>query len=222
MANGIVDSNLMKTVFLIKSKNGIGTAFTIYKDNQEYIVTAKHITKNSDDIYIFCNNTWINLGKNIRESLIADIAVIKAPIRLVNDITPLELNNDGIIYSQDVYFLGFPYGMFNDAGDILGGRPLAFIKKGILSAIHSKREGMGTIFFIDGHNNKGFSGGPVVFKNIDNNKWSICSVISGYYSPNESILDMNNNKTDFIYKENSGIIISYGVNHINELIEKWN
>ena len=61
--------------------------------------------------------------------------------------------------SQDVYFLGFPYDLTNDGGTINRNFPIPLIKKGILSAI---QVGEVKTLLLDGHNNPGFSGGPVV------------------------------------------------------------
>ena len=100
-------------------------------------------------------------GKKVQVNLIGharsnvDISVLTANIQLSAPL-PLELANS-IILGQDVYFLGFPYSIGSDTGinrDYL----IPFVKKGILSAMDSKSH----IFYLDGHNNPGFSGGPVV------------------------------------------------------------
>ena len=64
------------------------------------------------------------------------------------------------MYGQDVYFLGFPYGLHGDMSALSNDLPFPFVKKGIISLFHN--DGVNRIY-LDGHNNPGFSGGPVVF-----------------------------------------------------------
>ena len=62
---------------------------------------------------------------------------------------PLFPGHKGLVWGHDVFPLGYPYGGT--------GGPAAFIKKAIVSAEN------GTEIFLDGHNNKGFSDGPIVY-----------------------------------------------------------
>jgi hypothetical protein len=73
-------------------------------------------------------------------------------------------------------------------------------------------------FFLDGHNNPGFSGGPVVFKEPNKNEFKVASVISGYRYTNEPIF-AGEEKVPLAYRYNTGIIISYGIKHGVDLIE---
>ena len=87
----------------------------------------------------------------------ADIAVFS----LTGDLTPdLDLTPtiDGIVWGQDAYFLGFPFGIGFD----LGGGSLPFVKKAIVSGLYKSINGV-SLVLLDGINNPGFSGGPVVF-----------------------------------------------------------
>lgn len=212
----MVISNILDKIFFVKCGNGTATGFTIYLNSEEYLVTAKHAVECKQPVQIFYDQKWIEVGHDIIESPVADIAVIHTEKRLREKPLELEYLSDGIIYSQDVYFLGFPYGFYNSASDsYLGNFPTPFVKKGILSAIWPGRT---TQLFVDGHNNKGFSGGPVVFKDIATKKWKIASVISGYHAPLENIVDQNMNETGLKYQENSGLLISHAIEHALDLI----
>ncbi len=59
--------------------------------------------------------------------------------------------------SQDAFFLGYPFGMGTYIHEV---QAWAFVKKGIISSF-GKLGGVRRIF-LDGMNNPGFSGGPVV------------------------------------------------------------
>ena len=67
-----------------------------------------------------------------------------------------------MIYGQEVFFAGFPFGenLFTTSTQTVNGLfPMPFVKKGIISA--EATENGATILYLDGHNNPGFSGGPI-------------------------------------------------------------
>lgn len=115
-------------------------------------------------------------------------------------ITPkheVQLGMGGLIVSQDAYFLGFPYGLSTGSGEINNKYPFPFVKKCIVSAVNNQT------IFLDGHNNRGFSGGPLV--TVDNkNVVTIIGVVSGYLGDGQ-------NKT-----ENSGIFYAKSISLITE------
>lgn len=95
---------------------------------------------------------------------------------------------------QDVYFVGFPYKMWSDAGDLMGGRPLPFAKKGTASSI-----GFGDpqVLYIDAINNEGFSGGPLFF--YPSGKLSevrIAGVVSKFRIESEHVVDEKGERTE--------------------------
>jgi len=80
------------------------------------------------------------------------------------------------------------------------------------------QDNSGQHFFLDGHNNPGFSGGPIVFKEPNKNDFKAASVISGYRYTNELIF-AGEIQVPFAYRYNTGIIISCGIKHAVDLIE---
>ncbi|HZD60078.1 MAG TPA: hypothetical protein VE439_06450, partial [Anaerolineae bacterium] len=134
----------------------------------------------------------------------------------------LEPTSDGIVYGQDVFFLGFPYGMRVELGNLNRGFPLPFVKKAILSCIHTTENGV-QIYYLDGHNNPGFSGGPVVFKEANRQNFKVASVISGYRQEEEPIYqagqEIHFQEIPLVYRYNTGIIYSYGIKHAVDLIK---
>ena len=112
-------------------------------------------------IAVFHDNQWKNVTVDvvgIGEADV-DVAVLSCPTQLAPT-HPLEASFAGLTYGQTVYFLGFPFGWDSGAENINRDFPMPFVKTGIISALIF---GNPTHFFIDGHGNKGFSGGPVVF-----------------------------------------------------------
>ena len=84
-----------------------------------------------------------------------------------------------MIYGQDAYFLGFPYGLKSEYEDFNNNFPVPFVKKAIVSSLDTDKDCNRQIIFLDGHNNPGFSGGPVVFTELRKNVYKVVSVISG-------------------------------------------
>ena len=97
--------------------------------------------------------------------------------------------------------------------------PLPLVKKGIVSMFD------GNIILLDGHNNPGFSGGPVVFHpNSHSNDLSVAGVIAGYRFDREPVYknqeQEQKGKPLGYYKANTGIIVTYEIRHALELIRQ--
>ena len=69
-----------------------------------------------------------------------------------------------------------------------------------------------TVIFLDGHNNKGFSGGPVLFKEQEHGELKVAAVVSGYRFSNEPVYQ-GDQELPVTYRYKTGIIISYGIKH---------
>lgn len=217
----MITTNVYHRVFQVKIGESTGTCFTVDIEGKQYIITARHVIDGwnpGEDIQIFHEKKW----KSIDLSLVGrcegeiDIAVLSAPIQLSPKFD-LPASAGGIIWGQDVYFLGFPYGWYGDIGEMNRHFPMPFVKKAILSCTFMQDDGV-QHFFLDGHNNPGFSGGPVVFKKPNKNEFKVASVISGYRYTNEPIF-AGEEKVPLAYRYNTGVIISYGIKHAVDLIE---
>lgn len=227
----MITTNVIQRVFLISFQNLTASSFTVEKNNKQYLATVRHLFKGDSDkppysfnvnngdavnISIFHDNQWKNIKCTVyfHEHIDIDIAVLEIPF----DISPrytLVPNSHGALLGQAVYFLGFPFEMFGDASNLNRSFPFPFVKQAILSA-YTKGNNEEVIFFFDGHNNPGFSGGPVVFKENNKADFKICAVIRGYI-PQEGKIKTNQGVAN--YTENSGIIIGYNIKHLNEIIE---
>lgn len=177
----MITNNVIQRTFHIQVGNSTGTCFTIDVDTKQYLITAKHIVRDCTGIFllkILHEQQW----KEIQVSLVGhcpndiDISILSAQFQL-SPTFPLEPTSQGLVYGQDVYFLGFPYGMGEEVGNINRNFPLPFVKKAIVSCLQTKENG-GKIVYLDGHNNPGFSGGPVVFRETNTIDYKVMSVIS--------------------------------------------
>ena len=213
----MIPAEVIYRVFRLKVGQKSGTGFAIEEDGKEYLVTARHLAAPLDagcQLELFKNGAWSPLeistvGHGAGDK---DISVL-APSKRLTPVRPLPLqaSSEGLVYGQDAYFLGFPYGI---SDLVLGetGCPLPLVKRATVSSLFGKP------FLLDGHNNIGFSGGPVVFRPANQRRFQVAAVVSGYRGQSEHIVDENGEKTQFRYISNTGLIYAYDVNEAIALI----
>jgi S1-C subfamily serine protease len=212
----MITSNFIHRTFRIKCGNSVGTGFTIDIDNKQYLITAKHVVQSFESpagLEVFGNEVWLPIpAKLVAHHPEADISVIAPSQPLSPPNLPITASSNGIAYGQDVYFLGFPYGVLSQVIFGESGHPLPLVKKAVLSSF------AGNVYLLDGHNNPGFSGAPVIFNQMGGPPTHVGAVISGYrFSPEPVFL--NESATTFTFRENTGIIISYKIELALELIK---
>ena len=177
-----VTSNVFERVLNIRVNaatplEATATAFTIDVDGREYIITAKHVVaglQDRDRIDVFMNNGWSSLSVDIlRCDDPVDIAGLVPPHQMTVDF-PLPFEKVDFRFGQEAYFLGFPYGIRSPGGGVNGPYPFAMIKRGTISGqIIQDRDKKATLLLLDGYNNPGFSGGPIVYRDLDQGEYVI-------------------------------------------------
>ena len=218
----MINKDIIQSVYRIRYKTELGTCFQSSISEKQYLVTAKHIfsdKNHSDSIYfeIFHDNIWNSFKGKLLTHVNGniDIAVIELNVATFYRTTNIEIaKSEETFASQDCFFLGFPYNLYSDVSKNNDSFPVPFIKKAIFS-LFTGNESSEKIYYLDGHNNPGFSGGPVVSNIISENKFKICSIISAYLVQSNKL-----EKTTLIYGENSGIIVSYSALYITEIINR--
>jgi len=226
---------------MVESQYGRGSIFSVDVDEREYWITARHVLTGVESGPPYGSITDKPLGLRIlnadasssrlqwfpvsftvidAENENVDIAVLAAPTPLLdNPLRSLTADSTGAVFGGDCEFLGFAYGGGWRA-PIQGGRMLwlPFVKHCTISA-HATDEGM---WVLDGINNKGFSGGPVVFGTGQEQK--IMGVISGYrLEPAEVIYSTPASAPlppKATVEVNSGFIIAYDIGHAIKAILK--
>jgi len=200
----MITTNIIQRVLFVRYQNNVGTGFTIEKNNKQYLISAKHVFPNltkSDEILIFNDGDWrkLNVTPIFCKDNSVDIICFDLNGKVITPMHEIELGMDSIAFGQDAYFLGFPYGLSTDSGDINNKYPFPFVKKCIVSSINKK------MIYLDGHNNRGFSGGPVVVTG-KNNSIKVVGVVSGFLG-------------DAVNKsENSGIFYANSISLITDSI----
>lgn len=214
----MISANFIHRVFRLRYGDSVGTAFTLDVDGREYLVTARHVVSkmpNGEDVTValFGNRQWVPLSARLvgHSAGDIDISVLALPDRLTPPNLPIEVNAAGVFYGQEVFFLGFPYDFLGDFAFTERGYPLAFVKRATLSCM--ARE----LYYLDGHNNPGFSGGPVVYGEPPSWPTRVAGVISGYMSAPEPIFE-GDASTGLTYRYNTGIVVAYKIDHALALI----
>ncbi len=213
----IVTMNILQRVFHISYGNGTGTCFAIDVDGKQYLVTARHIVPSigdSDVVQIFHDGKWKVLSVRLvgHAPGEVDITVLAPAIQISSH--PVVINQ-GLYYSQDVFFLGFPYGFTHGHEGVLDNYPIPFIKKATVSSMGDRKND--DAIYLDGHNNPGFSGGPVVHVDTKTGDMVIAGVISGYVETQEPVYDAQSQAV-LNYGYNTGIIRAYLVGYAIKLI----
>jgi len=218
----MITSNIIHRVLYIRHDSSSATAFLLDVDERQYIVTARHAVETITDtgiIEIFSKGIWepnpVRLVGHAASD--RDISVLALQRQLVPKDLTLDATSKGVIYGQDAFFLGFPYGILGKFMFGEHGHPLPLVKKATVSLFKTSE-----VFLLDGHNNPGFSGGPVVFKDHGTNEFKVFAVISGYQSVEESVLAGGQqvyavDKHALVVPSNTGIIVAWAIDFAVDL-----
>jgi len=243
-------TNVYDRVLMVRIGTTYGTAFALDVDGRQYIITAKHVVAGlgvEGTLLIDKSDTWVPVPvKVFRCDDPVDIAVLVPPTQLTVTY-PLEATMRGVRYGQDMYFAGFPYGLHTNAPALNGGYPVAFVKKAVMSGEIS--EGGASEILLEGYNNPGFSGGPLVYRDLDRTAsvYKVAGVIKGFRAdiapifkqeeirPDQVTQDdiakerivrshdgrtLRLNETGEVVKLNTDILVAYNISYALALIRK--
>ena len=185
MVRGPVTSNILFRVFPIRVGGTHGTAFTLEIENRQYIVTAKHVFEGElpETVEIGLDD-WTSVPVAlVGQGSGRDDVLVLTTDRLLSATFPADVGTKGLMLGQSVRFLGYIPGVRTSPfpGHEKRGAPL--VLSGIVSGFDFRRKsGEGASLWIDGHNNKGLSGGPVVYQPATASsraecRWKIAGVI---------------------------------------------
>ena len=211
-----VSPNIFRRTFHLKYGKGTGTCFTIDVDKCRYIVTAKHLVEeigNDDYIEIQQNNRWTRTKVKVvgYGNSPEDLAVL-APQSIFGDSRSFRVATT-VAHTEEVYFLGYPYQFSFKADDSNDGFNAPYVKRAMVSAADS---GSGELY-LDGINNPGFSGGPVV-RRWDKVEQIVVGIISAYHPEESRVSDIYGKRGPYKYKVNSGIIYAISLRELHGII----
>lgn len=222
-------SNVLYRVLRIRTSTATGSSFTIEVDGKQYLITARHLLKgfgNEGDVELWLEGRWSKVrARAIYPSKeIVDVAALDVG-RPLTITFPLEASSGGLALGEQVYFLGYPYGLGTSTPPPAPGfGDLPFLKSGIVSAVDD-RDPQASLLYLDGLNNPGFSGGPIVFWHGPSRGFRVAGVVRGYRNEALPVLKRKNlddpaaeAHNDLYTRVNSGIVIGYDIRHIVEAI----
>jgi hypothetical protein len=235
-------NNVFFRITMVESQFGRGTMFSIDVDGREYWITAKHIITGAEhppygsvdtmrpvslkvldpsaneEHWLTIMFSVVDAGKDI------DVVALAAPkILLRNPLPNASVEMKGVTLGGDCEFLGFPFGGGWRATFENGqGYWLPYVKHCTISSIPGN-----SVLILDGINNHGFSGGPVLYQTGANQQ--IVGVISGYVQEPADVIPSAQriqrprktkpNRPAHV-NLNSGFIIAYFVTPAIEAIRK--
>jgi S1-C subfamily serine protease len=219
VAQDAVPSDILNRTFLIKAGNESGTAFAVDYESKLYIVTAKHVVAGLPHVaatfQVMRPTGWEDFH-TIRTlfppSDDVDIAVFETD-QVMTQPFKIGVEEAGTM-GQQVWFLGFPYGLHSKFKN--GEAP--FIKRGTLSAVDAANPDA-VVLYIDGFNNPGFSGGPIVYWSFEKHAYFIMGVVKGYREDTAKVI-INGQHVDTNLLVNSGILVGYSITHAIQAIEQ--
>ncbi|WP_175023286.1 S1 family peptidase [Rugamonas rivuli] len=213
----MITANVLQRIFCISIGQKTGTAFVLDIDERQYMITAAHLLPDSfsgSDVPLEIKRgaDWESVPAKLvgMTPFGADIAVFALPTLLAHPSLTLPII-ESTTYGQDVYFLGFPYGKFFQLGPMNNHYPTPYVKRGIVSGFNTG--GTPSLVFIDGLNNPGFSGGPVVGRKPNSNEFELIAVVSCYDTVEGEVLRRGLPDQELSIDVNIGIIETVAAQH---------
>ena len=220
----LLTANIFVRVFKLEWQGQRGTAFTIDVKDQQWLITASHLLENYNGgiVRVFHDGKWKYLDCNalkIWDPNEYDVAVLQPTSGILSPKYPVTPTINGLAMSQQAYIVGFPLGLVSDSGELNRDFPFPLVKGCIVSGIMQNK------LYLDGHNNFGFSGGPVVFFPSRTNPTSesrlcVAGVVAGYPPVRQPIFDEKGEQSNYYTEENSGFIVAHAIDRAIKYISK--
>lgn len=212
----MVPMEIVDRVFKVAKDDSEGTGFALDVDGKQYLITAKHVIDDRNPCYIdiFHDNSWKKVWAEPIGISPVDISVFRLSTLIADPRMVMDVVLGGFYMAQEVFFAGFPLGLSTPG--VNSPFPVPLIKRAIISG--SADGGNLTPFYLDGHVNPGFSGGPVYLKILGQQKFSIAMVISSFHGTQEPVINNHGIETDKHVIMNSGIIFALSINNVLDLI----
>ena len=225
ISRGPVTSNVLLRVFPIRIGTTSGTAFTLEIENRQYIVTAKHVLEGELPATVEIElDHWTNVPVTlVGQGRGQDDVLVLATDRQLSATFPVDLGTKGLILGQSVRFLGYFSRVRTSPLPGYKKRGAPLVMSGIVSGFNFREGGgEGASLWIDGHNNKGFSGGPVVYqpaqaRSREECRWKIAGVISGYVPAPVEVRTLAGGQTGAVAIANAGLLRAVPVETVRDL-----
>ncbi len=153
-----------------------------------------------------------------------DVLVLAANRRL-SRVLPVDQGSDGLILGQPVRFLGYFRRVQTSPLPGYKHRGAPLVMSGIVSGFQFAGAGGAYSIWVDGHNNRGFSGGPVVYQptqapTLDECRWKIAGLISGYVNDPIEVKSVTGGPTAAVAIANAGLLRAVPMRVVRALIDR--
>ena len=215
----MITANILQRVFRIKHNNKIGSAYTVEKGECQYLISASHVFEGALEVrklLIFHDSTWKSIEVEVAYNCLhADTIVFSIPSDLSPRL-PVQYGTKGIIYGTWGYFLGYPLSIATPGCLVCRNFPLPLIKAVLISGMNSVFHGI-NIAYLDGHANRGFSGGPGIWIDPTGTKDpQIFGTVSRFVTESPVNLDTKDDGRD--YGTNAGIVEARWIEDLFDLL----
>ena len=224
---GLVTTNVLLRVFPLRIGSQVGTGFTMEIDNRQYLVTAKHFLEeelpSSIDVqfdeWITVPVELVGMGRGKQ-----DVMVFAAD-RKLSEVFPVDQGIEGLTIGQSVRFLGYFPRVQTSPLPGYKNRGAPLVMSGVVSGFQFNDDvGAGSSIWVDGHNNKGFSGGPVVFqptqaRSREECRWKIAGVIVSYVPAPVEVKTVTGGDTAAVAISNAGLLRAVPITIVRDLID---
>ena len=220
-------SNIFYRVFNLRVTDGStvlsgGTMFAVDVDGRQYFMTARHIGRHigSNGIQVMWENQWVSYPAMVvgHGKGKVDVTVITLQDPLIPDENrfPLPLGSAGVKIGEEMMFLGFPAVYDPSMGfSMHHGFPLPLTKYARLSNLPKRDQPM----WLDGHNNRGFSGSPLCFAPGKDNVLVVAGVVCAYMPSPEEVVSGGGEPAGLYVQENTGFMLAWDIWHCLEIIQ---
>lgn len=220
------NTNILTRVICIQYGTSRGSAFSVEVDHLQYLITAAHVVKgihDTDHIQVLTRNRWRSIRVHVIRPLGSKIDVVAlAPEIQLTNTYEIDYRRSGIVLSQSVFFLGYPFNLANV--DSSGWR-FPVVKHGYLSSVVAQKKDS-VIYYVDAMVNRGFSGGPLVFQKR-NRVWQIIGVVTSTVASHDTVYTWDTTKsppqkraTNEFVESNVGLLTAYSIDPIIDAIKQ--
>jgi hypothetical protein len=227
--------NILQRVMMIEYNKERGTVFSMDIEGREYWVTARHILTGAKskpfgrypdktvDVKLLNpggdGEQWLSEKFKVLQPVEdVDVAVLVPIANILTDVQPSPpAKSEGMLFGGNCEFLGYAYGGgWRAKWDTGKSYWMPYIKRCGVSGMDTDTH----LWILDGINNAGFSGGPVIHGTGADLK--IAAVISGYVQEPTDVIrgaaDAPAAPKDRV-NLNSGFILAYDISYAVDLIK---
>jgi S1-C subfamily serine protease len=204
-------------VVRIKTSINTGAGFTIDVDQRQYLVTSSHLIPNSNSVELWYRGEQghgdLVLSPIPIEPAFADVAVFPLDTPITRSL-PAEPTMEDLAFSQRGYFVGYPHGF---GFSIHPEYEIPLVKGCVFSGELRDNDDGFRMLLLDGLNNPGFSGGPVVFRPAEqlDRPFQIAGITSGWWKEDVE------QPEGWSVTANSGIIVAVPIEYAIDSIKAW-